>query len=344
MLRYLIDYNFPLLGDNKYNANIAKMDVVKTFLSVGGKFINWPPLFSISKFTMRGIILKMEAIIQAFKSLLRIENNAYVYFQYPCLGKSLRMVVKFLKFRRIKVTFLIHDLEFLRGKSSSIEMQKQVAFLNSIDRLLVHTPQMKNQLLKIGVTTQMDSLILFDYYAEDAYRNISEQVSDRFVIAFAGNLNKSVFLRELDESLIPEKITFRLYGAKPQIIFKNDRIQYEGKFLPSHTSMIHAGWGLVWDGDSIDSCSGYLGNYLKIISPHKLSLYIASGIPVIVWSKSAHAQFVKDMNIGLVVDRVQDVYEKIQNTTDEQYELMVWQARKIGDKLRNGEFLKSLIN
>lgn len=342
MNKFLIDYSIPLPGETKYNATVARMDVVKTFKSVGAKFINWHPLLIIDVPKIKGLVWKLCDIFQGLETLPKFHDGDEVYFQYPHLGHCLTKIVKLLKMRKVKVTLLVHDLEFLRYPNM-VGGEKQIKLLNSVDELLVHTSQMKERLAHLGVTTTMKSMTLFDYYAVDPYRNINEQLEVKKVIAFAGNLNKSVFLRKLDTVEIPSDFTFRLYGVKPMVKYNNSKISYQGKFLPEHTGTIHAGWGLVWDGEDVGTCSGTLGEYLRLISPHKLSLYLASGIPVIVWSQCAHAQFVRANHVGITVDKISDAYGIINSITDDQYIKMANNARHIGDKLRNGEFLKRLI-
>lgn len=342
MSTFLIDYSIPLPGETKYNATIARMDVVKTFLSAGANFINWHRHIHCTIPKVKGLAWRLEDVGQALLSLRHIHKGDEVYFQYPHLGYSLPTIIKLIKTRKVKITLLIHDLEFLRYPDT-VPAESQIKLLNSVDKLLVHTPKMKDRLTELGITTEMEPMILFDYYAKDTYRNIDEQIADKRIIAFAGNLNKSVFLRELDKSTIPNDITYRFYGVEPSIKYDNPQINYKGKFLPEHTGTIHAGWGLVWDGNEIETCSGSLGEYLRLISPHKLSLYLASGIPVIVWSQCAHAEFVKDNNVGITVDSIPEAYTQIANITEEQYKQMAINARNIGDKLRKGEFLKRLI-
>lgn len=322
---------------------MARTDVVKTLCSVGAIYVNWQMQFIpyVPKF-MRKPVRYVCDTIEAKIFLHRVQKGDEIYFQVPHLGKRLSSIVKWLKAKGAKLYFIIHDLDFLRYPNR-ISPDGIIAIINSADCIFVHTPQMEEKLAQIGVTAKMQPIMLFDYYAIDPYRDVEEQVKDRLSIAFAGNLNKSVFLRKLDESVVPDYITVKLYGVEPQIGYKNHRIVYQGKFKPEHTGKIHAGWGLVWDGDSIDTCSGDLGEYLKIIAPHKLSLYIASGIPVIVWSGSAHADFVRKNNIGIAVDSISDAYGLLSNLTVEEYKVMVHNTRLIGNKLRKGEFLKSVI-
>lgn len=337
MSTILINYNVPLPGTANYTGSIARNDVTTTFQSIGSRIVNWRPLLTILISKVRVIGWKIGDFLQAFRELPHIHKGDDLFFQYPYegIGVNLQCIIKVLRFRKPHITLLIHDLEFLRYPEI-VSAEEQIKTLNNVDCLLVHTVEMQNRLKALGVTTEMKPMILFDYYAKDPYRDIEEQLNDKNVIAFAGNLNKSVFLHKLDDSIIPLNITYRFYGTQPKITFYNQRIDYQGKFSPEHTGVIHAGWGLVWDGESIDTCSGHLGNYLRIIAPHKLSLYIASGIPVIVWSKSAHAKFVQDNKIGFAVDSIEDIYDKIINISNENYKEMVVNTRHIGNQLRGG--------
>ena len=103
---------------------------------------------------------------------------------------------------------------------------------------------------------------------------------------------------------------------------------------------IERGFGLVWDGEELDCCSGKFGEYLKYNNPHKLSLYIAAGIPVIVWSKAAVKDFVEREKIGFVVDSVLNIEEQIVNLSDYEYCIMRENAKRLGIKVRQGYFTK----
>ena len=85
-------------------------------------------------------------------------------------------------------------------------------------------------------------------------------------------------------------------------------VEYKGAFLPNEIpSKLEGSFGLVWDGDSTDGCNGASGDYIRYNNPHKLSLYISSCLPVIVWSQAAIADFVRQHNIGFCVDKLIDI-------------------------------------
>ena len=96
----------------------------------------------------------------------------------------------------------------------------------------------------------------------------------------------------------------------------NNKIKYLNKYSPDELpNKIVGDLGLIWDGnyDESDENEGFK-NYTKYNNPHKLSCYIAAGLPVIVWEQSAVADFVNKYNIGYTIKNLYDI-NKI-NLTD----------------------------
>lgn len=88
-------------------------------------------------------------------------------------------------------------------------------------------------------------------------------------------------------------------------------------------------------------CTGVYGDYLKINNPHKTSMYLAAGIPVIIWEEAALANFIKKNHCGITIKSTDEIRNIIDNMLDEEYETLKANACKIGGKLRRGYFLKS---
>lgn len=239
----------------------------------------------------------------------------------------------------VKVVFLIHDIQCIRFDIHTQEIDQ----LNNAHLLLVHTEAMKAKLLRLGVTVPMKVINLFDYYSDDVMHKASDIAMHKSEIIFAGNLSKSAFLERINRK-VAGSVVFNLYGfvgEKDFTRFKSRR--YKGVFAPDHTGKIAGGWGLVWDGDSIDGCTGDYGTYLKYNSSHKVSLYLACGIPLIVWTQSSLVSFVTEHNIGITIERISDISRKVNEITREQYQQMILNAHAIGKQLRNGEYLRAQI-
>ena len=86
------------------------------------------------------------------------------------------------------------------------------------------------------------------------------------------------------------------------------------------------------------------GNYLRYNNPHKLSLYLSSGLPVIVWKDSAEANFVEKNGVGLAVNSLFELSERLEKLSQDEYLQLVTNAKNIMKKLKEGYYLKSAVN
>ena len=87
-----------------------------------------------------------------------------------------------------------------------------------------------------------------------------------------------------------------------------------------------------------------MGKYLKYNNPHKTSLYLASGIPVIIWKEAAMADLINEKQVGLVVDSLEDISDKFRKLQEEEYTKLKKNAEKLGKQLRTGAMLKTAIS
>ncbi|MBD5237149.1 MAG: hypothetical protein HDS62_06415 [Bacteroidales bacterium] len=315
-------------------ADKARKDVETTLTRNGYEVINIP--LSLGGNKMKAILGHLIAIKKALNSIKK-HNPQEIIIQYPGfrLGiKSISFILRFLKNRNI--TLLVHDIDSLRFHRKVSE--KEVSVLKKATRIILHTDRMKEHLQKNGVNTPMSVMWLFDYYANGSY--ISKPFTKPFSVIFAGNLAKSTFLEKLNE--MDCSFPLYLYGLPTDYNWTGN-IKYMGKFAPDDIDGIQGNWGLVWDGDSLDECSGHMGNYLRYNSSHKTSLYIAAGKPVIVWSKSALAPYIVDNNLGITIDTIRDIPGKLSEISEEQYKLFRTSVESMGKKLREGKMLENIL-
>ena len=135
-----------------------------------------------------------------------------------------------------------------------------------------------------------------------------------------------------------------MFGANYNEKEKYTNMNYFGAFLPDELiKNLKGKYGLVWDGDSIETCSGGKGEYLRINNPHKLSLYLAVGLPVIIWDEAAEAEFVLRENVGFTIKSLYELSEKMALISDDDYEIMKKNAKVVGARLRNGKYMTNAI-
>lgn len=342
--RYIITEVVKLSNQQKVNAQgKAREDVLRTAIDLGFEIYdikyykyNWKggnkthhyPLFS-----------KWVADRQGKKFVRNVHAGDTILIQEFYLDYMQNIATECLS-RGAKVIFLVHDVQCIRFNKQTREIQK----LNNASLLLVHTEAMKHKLEELGVTTPMNVIQLFDYYSDDSMSAIADVAGRKNEVIFAGNLSKSAFLPELIASVQKQHLHFLLYGLLGDIVIPHGgNTAYKGAFRPTKTGSVLGGWGLVWDGDSIDACAGLMGNYLRYNSSHKVSLYLTCGLPLIVWEHSSLATWVKERHIGITVSGLTHLDSQIDAISDEEYQQMIHNAREVGMQLREGYYLRQAL-
>ena len=285
-----------------------------------------------------------------------VDINDTVIYQHPMYGS--RLSVKYIKdikeSKGCKFVAVIHDLESLRnGVEGEYRVNKNTSkiadnqLLKLFDKVICHNEHMIAYLIGKGFPKErLINLEIFDYLCET---NIKEQIMDlsKPKITIAGNLNwgKSRYVYEFgriaDRS---SNIKINVYGNKFDESKASKSIVYKGSFAPDVLpGIIEGNFGLVWDGISADSCVGNTGEYLKYNNPHKTSLYIVSGLPVIVWRQAAIADFIIKNNVGITVNSLNDIENQLSNITIDEYARMQKNVVTLGEKLRRGYFTKKAL-
>ena len=279
---------------------------------------------------------KILNILLCIFASLRISKSNEYFIQWPSPGKSIKILFSTLIRRRVRFTILIHDLNDLRGILYPEDERIMYTLFSHAQTIIVHTDSMKNYLISKGVEkSKLRVLYTFDYITDD----IVEERGYSKKVAFAGNLSKSTFLNKI--KLQDTSIEFYCYGAN----YKNDNhsIVYKGKFSPNNVSQIEGSWGLVWDGDSTESCTGEFGDYLKYNSPHKVSLYIVAELPIIIWKEQALANYIVEKNIGITISSIDEIPEKLSMISEPMYMEMRENIKAEAEILRRGENLKRFL-
>lgn len=281
---------------------------------------------------------------------ITLTENDVLILQFPLLWHSLKTLIltKLLRKRKFKAYLLIHDIESLRNRSiksfqdvkyAILHFLQNKTVLERVDGIIAHNDKMKAVLVQLGIPEEkIISLEIFDYLIPDY--EVKKTYEKRTVL-LAGNfdIKKTKYARQL-----PDNPEFSIYGINFEEENLPKNVHYKGAFSPEELPYyLEGGFGLVWDGDSPYTCSGMFGEYLKMNNPHKASLYLATGFPIIVWRQSALADFVSKNNCGILVDSLFEIAETLKSIHKKDYQELIENSKKIGEKIRQGYFLKTAL-
>lgn len=279
----------------------------------------------------------------------QIPRGATLIYQHPMYGKPIvRRMLPWLKRKRdLKVIAVVHDLESLRGGIAGVVKQRKHMdrivdneLLKELDAVICHNAHMRAYLEQQGFDPKkLVELGIFDYLSD--CERIQPEKGASPSVAIAGNLayTKSAYLYEVFSGGANANLTMHLYGNR----FEPERavggMVHHGSFPPEALpAALEGDFGLVWDGLSAETCAGNTGNYLRYNNPHKTSLYLSSGMPVVVWSEAAIADFVRSHRVGITVSDLKDLSRAIEAVTPQEYRELCENTARVGAELRRGAF------
>lgn len=331
----------------------ARRDVENILAAEGAEVLRIP---SLDKRRAQASLLKKMLYHRAVahvweEKLFSLKKGDHLYVQLPIGGHSLFLptVMKKLQQRGVKLIFIIHDLEVLRlGVSKQFSWRQrwrmnyeEKALVQKADFLVVHNATMKQFFIEKWQLsdTKLISLEIFDYLALE---NSLQHHSLQQPVVIAGNLlrRKSAYLYQL-----PPTPDFALYGVNYERIKKTENVHYLGSYFAEDlVRVLQGSFGLVWDGESIHDCAGVYGQYLRINNPHKTSLYLAAGLPVLIWKEAALAPFIQREGCGILLQDITEISTLLATLQKEDYERLCQNAQRIGKKLRAGYYLRQVLH
>jgi glycosyltransferase involved in cell wall biosynthesis len=313
--------------DHLFNAGIVRKDNETILYSMGFEALHF------SYHQKKSFYISIQRFFKLLQFFFSINKKSLVIFHFPLLATIYKWLLVLLKWRGINTAAIIIDIDGLRDRDISL-LNKEIKLLNYFKYIVAHNAAMKAFLLQKIPGANIHTIDLFDYpvNGEISYHTYNS------TICFAGSIKKSAFIYSVKQTAY---LRLNVYGDGYDADRNTaDGFCYKGVFKPALLpAQLEGSFGLVWDGNSIDVCD----EYLKYNNPHKLSLYLAAGLPVIVWEQSAVAKLVKEKNIGITVNRLSETEQKIKLVSNEEYKIMQQNAAAIGNRLCNGFYLKQVI-
>lgn len=346
-MKYYLKEEFLHEKNLKNAGSKARNDVEAIVKSQGYKAL----ILSVDNWYEMGTLKAQLYKSKVFGEVLdQLKQGDELLIQLPIINHSFFTThhVKKAQKKGIKVHFIIHDLDalrFMNGQAVPLKHRirmkiQESGLLGAADGIIAHNPIMKSVLLDKGIDAEkIVSLGIFDYLIPN-FQEKTGLTKDQPIIV-AGNLaqEKAGYLYTLSKAP-----AYNLYGVGFDESRALENETYFGSFLPDELpAVLEGGFGLVWDGDSAETCSGVFGEYLRYNNSHKASLYLASGFPLIVWKQSALSHFVLEKDCGIAVESLHDLKETIDNLSETDYQGLVDNAKRVGQEIRDGHYLKTAL-
>ena len=331
----------------------ARADICAILAGMGMQALDVPVIANRDQGGARAKLAAHHAMAGRWQEAVsRLGNGDGLIVQLPAVGHTLFFgrVIKALRRRRIPLVLLVHDLDTLRlalrqeaslGERTRIQREEATAF-SYATATIVHNRHMAKAIHEaLGYPMErMVSLELFDYLAP-GFAPDERQMPERDTVVVAGNLTaqKAGYLYEL-----PDDVRFDLFGLGLEEGRVGANVAYHGSFeADALPAQLGGRYGLVWDGPSAATCTDAYGEYLRINNPHKTSLYLASGLPVVVWDQAAIADVVRERGVGVCVASLDELAERLAAVSESEYRQMRERACHVGTELRDGAFTKRAV-
>lgn len=335
-------YRVCYISRNYYNlssaGNKAKTDYEKVLHSMGAVNIGLPCRINKNKF-----LAFFYNLASTFIACSRIQKGDVIVLQYP-VKKYFSFICNVAHLKGAKTISLIHDLGSFRRKKLTIE--QELKRLSHTDYVIATNQAMKGWLEQQGFKKPVGALGFHDYLSPSTATDKKHKNNEVWDIVYAGSLNlrKNAFILKMKE--LDYQFKFHLYGNMEDYdaVAKDKNIVWHGFMnADDFIKQVRGNFGLVWDGDSLDECHGDFGSYLKYNTPHKASFYLRAGLPIIVWKESAIASLVEERGVGVAINSLKELPERLTRISEDDYADMLAKTKQLAIAINNGENLKKAI-
>lgn len=322
---------------NEYvHGGVTNVDAEKILFADGFEPILFPHQQSFS------IKAKISRLSFLLKKAMAIKKGSIVIFLFPFYARMDKLFIRLLRLKRITLICYIVDIDGIKDGDDSL-LKKELEFFGKHKYFIVLNDSMKKW-LEEKVPGAVSSPIHFHAFLTPP---VFRQRQRSFEIVFAGNLAKSPFLQQLHHlKHSSPNLHFNIYGPDPfEGMEKQENITYHGVSKPYELPVKLTGsFGLIWEGNSIERPEGSIGHYIQYITHNKLSLYIVSGLPIIIAATAATAPLVEKYKIGVTVKSLYEVEEKIKGISDQDYQQMQLNMKPLAEQVSKGKHLTHAVN
>lgn len=260
-----------------------------------------------------------------------------VIVQYPLWTNNTEFELEFINYlknvRHAKIVAMVWDIVSWLQDNRERDYTKDASLwmLNKYDLVIAANPKMGKRLREEGgVTTPMIPMHLTDFIYSGPL--VPKQYKKELYYVATG----------IDPAMIeevPSDLRINFIGPNNQVKDFPDHVSLLGPMESNDIpSKLDGGFGLLYYPQK----GGYKGmhRYGEYNNPMKLSLYLASGLPVVCLSNTAHAKWIKAQGVGIVIDDLGDLGEAINGVSEKDYDQMLDNLKPWQRAVTSGFFAK----
>lgn len=291
--------------------------------------------------------LKSFALI--FDDILNLSHiqtkSLVVYIDQACPRLFKFLCFTFFKLKKCNVVDFLEDVDFLRNNYSDNKIKHCIETMNECKCIISQNKNMSRELRKRGLRSQTFELNILDFLSNVVDVEKERNVGEKWSVCYGGNLSsfQSGFIFKLPYC---NSVIFNIYGPNLPSKTLPQGCEFKGAFDAENcVGHIEGDWGLVWNGNDIfvDE-NDKKSTYYNFVCPHKLSMYLLCGMPVIVYKESAMADFVIQNKCGIVVNDLNDLDRVLSEVNEKMYQQLKKGALKIASRIAVGKYTSNAIN
>ena len=263
----------------------------------------------------------------------------------------LRLLVHRLLNVRKKVIYYVPDLPVEQAKSLTLPLKENVdsfekRILDQADYLLVFDSAMQDTLTeKHGILeSKFVYFEMLDYIIENPPKPTAKDTKNGVVIVFAGSLKRHAMEKSIAElpKGVDVAINYHFFGPNGDWTdgFRSDLIYHGSRtFFEIVSEVKNYHFGLI-----LASLSEKMTRYMELTPTNRFSLYMASGVPVIVPRSYRYmARLVDRYNVGLIFDKMDELPDLIAKGI-ESYDDFIPGIEKLQKRVTTGYHLQTSLS
>jgi len=282
--------------------------------------------------------MRREALINAMFS--DVNPGDTVVMTYPLYIALLNFNGEALNYLKngkkdIKLIAFVIDLDpWMRGGDYDKEDNFTLNQLKQFDCLIVPTEKFAKRLHEDGVNTPTIVFNFLDFIYDGPL--LEKKFQKKVYIASGRAIRLTNYNMDSIETVVIGRNRTPNDNIKTEAHRPYDHlpILFDGGFAAVDminnvsTNVIGEGARFDWD------------KYSEYTAPSKQSLYMASGMPLIVRPENANAEFIKKAGIGLVMEDLSELDAILDKMTEEEYNQMVEKMKPFQKAVSSGYFAK----